>query len=72
MKRSYKRCRCTGCYYWRPIVDSNTASMHVCHYCYDTGIPRGIPASECYRHEGTPYRPGQKGKAARKTLTLKH
>lgn len=52
-----KLTRCGGCYYWRPIADGNRASMKVCHYCIDTSVPRGIPARECYKHEGTPYRP---------------
>ena len=47
---------CKGCYYRRPIVKSQGA-ITACHYCIDTGKPRGIPVSLCYGHDGTPYRP---------------
>ena len=47
---------CQGCYYRRPLVVSDL-STSACHYCMDTGKPRGIPVSACYGHDGTPYRP---------------
>ena len=47
---------CQGCYYRRPLVKAQGA-VTVCYYCLDTGKPRGIPVSECYGHDGTPYRP---------------
>ena len=54
--REFTAHRCEGCYYRRPIVKSQGA-ITACHYCIDTGKPRGIPVSLCYGHDGTPYRP---------------
>ena len=46
---------CKGCYYWRGGSDLNKG-LHFCHYCYETGQPRGILPIDCYKHKGTPYR----------------
>ena len=54
--REFAARRCEGCYYRRPLVKAQGA-VTVCYYCIDTGKPRGIPVSECYGREGTPYRP---------------
>ena len=44
---------CVGCRYWQKFDNY----IMCCHYCYETGRPRGILPKECYRHEGTPYSP---------------
>lgn len=38
---------CKGCKYRRPVsgVEHGTGA---CHYCVDTGEPRGCSARECY------------------------
>ncbi len=46
--------RCDGCYYWKVSSYSNKG-MHFCHYCYLTGIPRGISPKDCYKKTNTPY-----------------
>lgn len=51
---------CRGCEYWRTMGNSSKC-MHACHYCLETGNPRGMPAAECYKHEGTPYKPKKRG-----------
>lgn len=45
--------KCTGCYYYRSF---GCGSPHACHYCLDTGIPRGVHPHECYQQPGTPYK----------------
>lgn len=40
------RTSCEGCIYRRGI-DSRDNRYKVCHYCYDTGTPRGCPAARC-------------------------
>ena len=45
--RRRKLTRCIGCAYWRPL-SRQTNGIRVCHYCLDTGQPRGVPAKECY------------------------
>lgn len=59
-KRKYEPplCECKGCHYWRSAVNEGT--IHMCHYSIETGIVRGIPPIDCYKHENTPYR--KKGK----------
>lgn len=59
-KRAPKVVECRGCYYWRTMGNSSKC-MHACHYCLETGNPRGMPAAECYKHEGTPYKPKKRG-----------
>lgn len=51
---------CRGCEYWRPMGNSSKC-MHACHYCIETGNLRDMPAAECYKHEGTPYKPKKRG-----------
>lgn len=41
---------CRGCKYNR-AKNSNIYAEKICHYCLDTGIPRGCPASDCTRKE---------------------
>ena len=51
---------CRGYEYWRTMGNSSKC-MHACHYCIETGNLRGMPAAECYKHEGTPYKPKKRG-----------
>lgn len=51
-------CECKGCYYWRQMCPPYNG----CHYRLDTFKIRGIPPIECYKHEGTPYKPMRKGR----------
>ncbi len=39
---------CAGCIYRRGI-GSRGDRYKVCHYCIDTGMPRGCPAAKCTR-----------------------
>lgn len=41
-----RRNSCAGCIYRRGI-GSIGDKYTVCHYCYDTGTPRGCPAARC-------------------------
>lgn len=63
MNNENKLCVCTGCKYYRNLGCINSVgdvkSSKACHYCIDTGQVRGIPPSECYKHEGTPYTTGR-------------
>lgn len=45
--------KCVGCAYYRLFY----GSIKACHYTLDTGKLKTIPAIECYKHEGTPYKP---------------
>lgn len=40
------RASCRGCIYRRGI-GSRGDRYSVCHYCYDTGLPRGCPPENC-------------------------
>lgn len=46
--------KCTGCYYYRPIVHVGT--FMACHYLLDTSFPRDIRPVDCYKHANTPYK----------------
>ncbi len=50
---------CVGCEYWQPL--NSPGGVKACHYCIITGNVRGIPAADCYKHEGTAYKPAGKG-----------
>ena len=50
---------CVGCEYWQPL--NSPGGVKACHYCIITGNVRGIPAADCYKHEGTAYTPAGKG-----------
>lgn len=39
------RASCEGCIYRRWL--SGNRPYTACHYCYDTGTPRGCPADRC-------------------------
>lgn len=39
---------CDGCAYWRSISGSER-DLRACHYCLDTGKPRGCPIAGCVR-----------------------
>lgn len=41
---------CTGCRYYRGGKSAHSMPPRVCHFCYDTGEPRGCSAEECYRN----------------------
>lgn len=43
---------CVGCVYWRKF---DGGALWACHYCLETGKPRGVMPIMCYKHEGTPY-----------------
>lgn len=43
-----RRKSCAGCIYRRGI-GSRGDRYKVCHYCIDTGTPRGCPAAKCTR-----------------------
>ena len=43
------RMGCKGCKY-RRVVHHGGDSATMCHYCYDTGEPRGCPASQCNKY----------------------
>lgn len=47
---------CKGCYYWRYMHGGTNA----CYYAIDTEKLRHMPAADCYKHDGTPYRPKRK------------
>lgn len=49
---------CDGCKYYKSL--SGMMGLKCCHYAMETGRLRKIPASECYKHEGTPYTPGKR------------
>lgn len=49
--------KCTGCYYWRSLSNGG-GTVHACHYAIYTGKLRTpLKAADCYKHEGTPYKP---------------
>lgn len=41
---------CKGCRYYRKLGNVD-APLKACHYCYDTGTPRGCPPEECDKRE---------------------
>ena len=43
-----RRKSCAGCIYRRGI-GSRGDRYKVCHYCIDTGMPRGCPEEKCTR-----------------------
>jgi len=43
-------CECKGCWWWRGGSGTN-----FCHYCHETGEPRGVLPKDCYKHPDTPY-----------------
>lgn len=45
--------KCTDCIYYRRLGVFGKA----CHYQIDTNRLRLMPASECYKKKGTPYKP---------------
>lgn len=44
---------CKGCIHWKRMG----LSGYACHYGIDTPFCRNIAPKDCYKHEGTPYRP---------------
>lgn len=44
---------CKGCFYWRNMY----VGANACHYPIETNQLRPMPAADCYKHDGTPYRP---------------
>ena len=61
---------CVGCEYRQPL--NSQGGVKACHYCIITGNVRGIPAADCYKHEGTAYKPAGKGeKMSGRLLTSK-
>ena len=42
-----KHTSCKGCHYRRRVADSGNGLATMCHYCYDTGLPRGCPVCKC-------------------------
>ena len=53
-------CECKGCYYWRQMW----VGLNGCHYRLETLKLREIPPIDCYKHEGTPYKPKRRGRYA--------
>lgn len=48
------RLHCADCIYYRGEFSSSSAPK-ICHYCLDTGNPRGCPVEGCIRKvKGTP------------------
>jgi hypothetical protein len=46
---------CEGCIYYRRLYESGTWSgPPACHYCYDTGMPRGCEIVGCTRKHTKP------------------
>lgn len=43
---------CPGCIYCQKLY----GSTYACHYSIETGKLRPMPASECYKKKGTPYK----------------
>lgn len=41
---------CKGCKYYRKLGNVD-APLKACHYCYDTGMPRGCPPEKCDKRE---------------------
>ena len=41
---------CDGCKYYRSLSNMGVY-LKACHYCYDTGAPRGCPLEECDKRE---------------------
>lgn len=59
------RPNCPGCVYCQKLY----GSTYACHYTVETGQLRQMPASECYKHKGTPYKPeGGQRKASNETV----
>lgn len=48
--------KCKGCEYRRPISPAGRKHIYACHYCLDTGVPRLVPADDCYANK-VHYRP---------------
>lgn len=48
LKGGNLRKSCAGCIYRRGI-GSRGDRYKVCHFCIDTGMPRGCPAAKCTR-----------------------
>lgn len=42
---------CKGCDHRRPICTSNGVPMTACMYIIDEGLPRLVPAEQCYREK---------------------
>ena len=55
---------CKGCRYYRKLGNVD-APLKACHYCYDTGTPRGCPPEECDKKEMR-----GRGQAKRKSITI--
>lgn len=47
-RRPVKRKSCEGCVYYRPLNNARNGTKG-CHYCLDTGKPRGCPIAGCVR-----------------------
>lgn len=47
-RRPMKRKSCEGCVYYRPLNNARNGTKG-CHYCLDTGKPRGCPIAGCVR-----------------------
>lgn len=43
-----QRKSCEGCMYYRPLNNAKGGAPG-CHYCHDTGNPRGCPVEGCIR-----------------------
>lgn len=41
---------CNGCKYYRSL-DEAGGKTKVCHYCYDTGEPRGCSPENCKKKD---------------------
>ena len=50
-------CECKGCWWWR-----GGSGIYFCHYCHETGEPRGVLPKDCYKHPGTPYMTAAEGR----------
>ena len=50
-------CECKGCWWWR-----GGSGVCFCHYCHETGQPRGVLPKDCYKHPGTPYMTAAEGR----------
>lgn len=45
---NHKKNVCAGCRYRRGGNSVNSVPPSLCHYCYDTGLPRGCSVADCY------------------------
>lgn len=55
---------CKGCKYYRKLGNVD-APIKACHYCYDTGIPRGCPPGKCDKKKMR-----GRGQANRKSIAI--